>query len=159
MFWKLLKGQRSTTQMNACLLDGKWITDKNDIRDMWANHFEDLGKPSVSLCFDHEFSDRVASRVKNIFASCQNELPGTLNEPLQYQEVFNVCSKLKSGVSGVLIDYEHIRFGGPILWNLLHDLYQVFYNKSSVCTTLKTGLVLPLFKGKGAKANNKDNYR
>ena len=145
--------------MNAFLIDGKWISDKNDIRDMWANHFEDLGKSSVSPCFDHEFSDRVASRVRNIFASCQNELPGTLNEPLQYKEVFNVCSKLKSGVSGVLIDYEHICFGGPILWKLPHDLYQVFFDKSSVCKTLKTGLVLPLFKGKGAKANNKDNYR
>ena len=93
LFWKLLKGQRSTTQMNAFLIDGKWITDKNDIRDMSVNHFEDLGKPLVSPCFDHEFSDRVATRVMNIFASCQNELPGTLNEPLQYQEVFNVCSK------------------------------------------------------------------
>ena len=42
---------------------------------------------------------------------------------------------------------------------ILHHLYQVFFDKSSVCKTLKTGLVLPLFKGKGAKANNKDNYR
>ena len=107
--------------MNAFLTDGKWITYKDDICDMWANHFEDLDKPSVSPCFYHEFSDRVATHVGNIFASCQNELPGTLNEPLQYQEVFNVCSKLKSGVFGVLIDYEHIRFGVPILWKLLHD--------------------------------------
>ena len=97
--------------------------------------------------------------VLNIFASCENEMPGTLNEPLQCQEVFDVCSKLKPGVSGVLIDYEHIRFGGPILWKLLHDLYQVFFDKSSVCKTLKTGFVLPFFKRKGAKANNKDNYR
>ena len=125
---------------------------------MWANRFEDLGKPSVSPCFDHEFYDRVPTRVRNIFASCQNELPGTLNEPLQYQEVFNVSSKL--GVSSAWCSYyEHIRFGGPILWKLLHCLYQVFFNKSSVCTTLKTGLVLPLFKGKGSKANNKGNYR
>ena len=28
---------------------------------------------------------------------------------------------------------------------------QVFFDKSSVCKTFKTGLVLPLFKGKGAK--------
>ena len=134
--------------MNAFLIDGKWIIDKNDIRDRWTNHFEDLGKPSVSPCFDHEFSDRVATRVRNIFASCQNELPGTLNEPLQYQEVFNVCSKLKSGVSGVLIDYKHICSGGPIL---CHDFYQVFFNKSSVCTILKTGLVLPFSKAKAPK--------
>ena len=97
------------------LTDGKLVTDKNDIRDMWANHFEYLGKPSVSPSFDCDFSDRVANHVRNIFASCHNELPGNLNEPLQYQEVFNVCSKLKAGVSGVLINYEHIRFAGAIL--------------------------------------------
>ena len=159
MFWKPLKGQRSTTQMNAFLIDRKWITDKNNIRHMWANHFEDLGKPSVRPCIDHDFSDRVATCVRNIFASCQNELPRTLNEPLQYQEVFNVSSRLKLPVSGALIVYERIRFGGPILWKLLHDLYQVFFDKSSVCKTLKTGLVLPLFKGKGVKVNNRDNYR
>ena len=33
--------------MNAFLIDEKLITDKNDIRDIWANRFEDLGKPSV----------------------------------------------------------------------------------------------------------------
>ena len=31
--------------------------------------------------------------------------------------------------------------------------------KFSVCDDLKVGVILPLFKGKGAKANNKDNYR
>ena len=116
-----------------------------------GNHFEDLGKPSVSPSFDHDFSDRVATRVRNIFASCQNELLGTLNESLQYQEVFNVC-----GVSGVLIDYEHIR--PHSMETTSPFIYQAFLDKSSVCKTLKTGLVLPLFKGKGAKANNKDNY-
>ena len=58
--------------MNAFLIDGKLITDRNDnIRDMWANHFEDLGKPSVSPSFAHDFSDRVAARVRTIFASCK----------------------------------------------------------------------------------------
>ena len=39
------------------------------------------------------------------------------------------------------------RFGSSIL------------DKSSVCRTLKAGLVLSFFKGRGTKANNKDNYR
>ena len=39
------------------------------------------------------------------------------------------------------------RFGSSIL------------DKSSVGKTLKAGLVLSLFKGRGTKANNKDNYR
>ena len=29
----------------------------------------------------------------------------------------------------------------------------------SFCESLLTGVILPLFKGKGVKANNKDNYR
>ena len=42
-FWKLMKSQRSSTQMSAFLVNGKMITDKYDILDMWADHFEELG--------------------------------------------------------------------------------------------------------------------
>ena len=38
-------------------------------------------------------------------------------------------------------------------------LYKKFFENCSVCESLKTGVILPLFKGKGAKVNNKDNYR
>ena len=70
-----------------------------------------------------------------------------------------MCSRLKPGVSGVLIDDEHIRFGGPSLWQHLFHLYQAFFQNHSVSADFKTGTILPLFKGKGAKANNNDNYR
>ena len=66
---------------------------------------------------------------------------------------------MKVGVSGVEIDYEHIRFAGLPFWKLLFQLYQTFFNNFSVCDSRLTGIILPLFKGKGAKANNKDNYR
>ena len=59
----------------------------------------------------------------------------------------------------MLIDYEHVRFAGPPLWKHLFQLYQKFFETCSVCESLKTGAILSLFKGKGAKANNKDNYR
>ena len=52
-----------------------------------------------------------------------------------------------------------IPFAGPNLWVLFHQLFQDFFNKFSVCDDLKIGIILPLFKGKGAEANNKDNYR
>ena len=59
----------------------------------------------------------------------------------------------------VEIDYEHIRYAGSPLWKLLFQLYQNYFDNFSVCDSLLTGVILPLFKGKGAKANNKDNYR
>ena len=70
-----------------------------------------------------------------------------------------MCSRLRPGVSGVLKDYEHVRFGGPTLWQHLFHLYQAFFLNYSVSADLRTGSILPLFKGKGAKANNEDNYR
>ena len=66
---------------------------------------------------------------------------------------------MKLGVSGVEVDDEHIRFAGRPFWKLLFQLYQTFFNDFSVCNSLLTGVILPLSKGKGAKANNKDNYR
>ena len=63
------------------------------------------------------------------------------------------------GISGVDVDYEHIRFAGPSLWKLLFKLYQNVFTNSSVPESVLAGVILPLFKDKGAQANNKDNYR
>ena len=158
-FWRLLKGQRCSSQMSAFLVNGELITDKNKIRNMWADHFEALGTPSSNTNYDNNFFDKVTTSVKEIFESCIRDPSGVLSEPLTYEEVVKVCSNLKFGVSGVCVDYEHIRYGGPPLWQLMFELYREFFEQSSASKSLKTGLILPLFKGKGAKANNKDNYR
>ena len=74
-------------------------------------------------------------------------------------EVARVCSQLKPGVCGVLIDYEHVKFAAHDLWILLQDMYQEYFESCMVPESLKSGIILSMFKGKGAKANNKDNYR
>ena len=57
--------------MTAFLIDGKIITDKNQILDMWADHFDALGTPSVSARYDNDFCTRIATSVKDIFTSCK----------------------------------------------------------------------------------------
>ena len=158
-FWRLLKGQRCSSQMSAFLVNGELITDKNKIRNMWADHFEALGTLSSNTNYDNNFFDKVTTSVKEIFESCIRDPFGVLSEPLTFEEVVQVCSNLKFGVSGVYVDYEHIRYGGPPLWQLMFELYREFFEQSAASKSLKTGLILPLFKGKVAKANNKDNYR
>ena len=145
--------------MNAFLVNCNLLTDRNVIRDMWADHFEALGTPSENDYFDNVFLNRVVSGVREIFDCCTNNPFGVLCEPLDCDEVACVCSKLKLGVTGLCIDYEHIRFAGPPVWRLWFEMYQNFYANGSVCQSSKTWVILPLFKGKGAKANNKDNYR
>ena len=122
LFWKLLKGQKSSSQMSAFLVNGSLITDIN----------EALGTPSGSATYDNGFAAQVSAHVKETFEACLDDPGGILNEPLTYDEVASVCSKLKPGVCGFLLDYEHIRYAGPPLWNLLFILYQECFCQFSV---------------------------
>ena len=136
LFWKLIKGQRSSSQMTAFLVNDTLLTDRGKIRQMWADHFETLGTPSVNDNFDNNFCADIANRVREVFDSCMNDPSGELCEPLRYEEVESVCASLKAGISGVEIDYEHIRFAGPPLWKVLFQLYQNVFMNHSFCESL-----------------------
>ena len=69
--------------MTASLTDGKIITDKMKILDMWADRFEALGTPSVSARYDNDFVTGIATSVKDILTSCIEDPSGVLNEPLK----------------------------------------------------------------------------
>ena len=84
-FWKLLKGQRSSSQMSAFIVEDKLITDKNLIREMWVNHFEALGTPSNSENFDSNFLARVTTSVEDIFKICSEDPARALCTPLEYE--------------------------------------------------------------------------
>ena len=56
LFWKLLKGQKSFSKMSAFLVNGNLLTDRNVVRDMWADHFKALGTPTENEYFDNVFS-------------------------------------------------------------------------------------------------------
>ena len=79
--------------------------------------------------------------------------------PLLLTMKLPVCAKLPLDKSGISLSYEHICFGAPSLWKVLHKLFTKFFADMGVPTLLKTNLILPLFKGKGLKAYLKDNYR
>ena len=80
-------------------MNGNLLTDRNLIRDMWPDHFEALGTPSENEYFDNAFLSRVVSSVREIFDSCTNNPLAfrVLWEPLDYNEVACVCSKLNWG--------------------------------------------------------------
>ena len=125
---------------------------------MCADHFEELGTSDLDTDYDNNFATRISAYVANFHKTCLYHPVGVFMESLSNEEVANVCLSLKSGISGVSLDYEHIRFAEPPLWHLLHELYNHFFLNFSVSKSLKTGLILPLFKGKGAKANNMDQF-
>ena len=64
---------------------------------MWAERFEKLGTPLTNTNFDNVFLNRVSASVQEFVTSSKNDPFGDLNDPLSYEEVANVCSKLKPG--------------------------------------------------------------
>ena len=76
--WKLLKGQCSSSQMSAFLVDSKLITEKNLICKMWADHFETLGTLPGNMGSDGNFLARVAANVQNIYNSSIEDPSGAL---------------------------------------------------------------------------------
>ena len=139
--------------MSAFLINGSLLTDKDMNRDMWADHFKVLRTPSENDNFDGDFLTSVVDTVQELLMSFSNDPSGSLCELHRYEEVAFVCSRLKLGISGVQIDNEHIQLAGPPLWKLLFQLFQNFFTNFPACDSLKRGVILPLFKGKGAKAN------
>ena len=45
-------------------MNGELLTDKNKIRDMWADHFEALGSPSEIETFDKDVFNKVSDSVR-----------------------------------------------------------------------------------------------
>ena len=77
--------------MNAFLVDGNLLTDRNKMREMWADHFESLGTPSDSYHFDKDFCHCVTTRVHDVLQTCIEDPSGALCEQLEYEEVAHVC--------------------------------------------------------------------
>ena len=86
LFWKLIKGQRSTSQMIAFLVGGNLLTDRNKIREMWADRFESPDTPSNSSNFDNDFYHRVTTRVHDILKTCIENPSGALFEKKYVQD-------------------------------------------------------------------------
>ena len=127
--------------MSSFLVDGKFITNKKQICEIWVGHFEELGTPSKNIQFDSDFLTHVTANVQEIFTSCTDDPSGVLSGPLQYEEVARVCSQLKPWVCGILIDYEHVKFAGPDLWILLPDVDQEFFESCMIPKSLKSEII------------------
>ena len=73
----------------------------NAIIEMWANHFEKLGMPGSHPVFNDNFRDTIEHENKMILTECI-ETPAAMEELFVYETLKEVCTNLKSEVSGGL---------------------------------------------------------
>ena len=160
LFWQTLKGSRVQRKTTCFIENDKLINTCSEILDMWASDFSALGQPTIDPCFNEEFEQHIELSVKQTLDDCFHTL--TCSEGLfTYDIVKEVCLSLKYGVAGdpKMTNYEHMKFGGPVLWDILSTLFARMFSSIKVLSQFNVELTLPVFKGKGVEAHNKDNYR
>ena len=113
------------------MIDGNLSSSPVEIINMWFEHFKRLGIPSTHNHYDSSFCDFVANAV---VTKCKSVLTGKsnsfdINIPIEESEVVSVCKSLTGGIPGGICQttYEHIKFGGPLLWNVLYKLYNQMF--------------------------------
>ena len=57
------------------------------------------------------------------------------------------------------ITYEHIKYGGKLLFEFLSALFTAMVRLSYAPKVLKKGVIVTLFKGGNKRKDNPDNYR
>ena len=120
LFWQMLKGSTAQRKTTCFIKNDKLINTSSEILDMWASHSSALGKPTIDPCYNEEFRQHIELSVKQTLDDCLHTL--TCSEGLfTYDIVTEVCLGLKNGVAGGpdMTTYEHIKFGGSVLWNTL----------------------------------------
>ena len=114
---------------------------------MWFEHFKCSGIASTYNHYDSSFCEFVANAVVTKFKSVLTDKSNSsdINSPIEESEVVSVCKSLTGGTAGGICQttYEHIKFGGPPLWNVLYKLYNQMFESSAVPAESLTGIVLP----------------
>ena len=163
-FWKLVKGKRHKCQLGTFLINDKFVSDSSEIMKMWFTHFSSLGRAHSNSNYDSNTEVFVRNFTENEtenFCALNRDSTGLFDAPPSREEAHLICKSLPKGSSGGYdqITYEHVLYGGPALWDVIYDLFLRFFYDNGSPEMLKICMMLPLFKGKGLKAYDKDNYR
>ena len=140
---------------NRLLYEGQIISDPDTIRSCWSNHFTQLFQPqsnSNSNPIDHQRNLEFLSRMNH---------DNILDEDFTIEEIEASLGKLKPGKAGGIdgLQSEHLKFGGPLLTIWLKQIFCAFIKLEKLPPSLLTGIICPIYKGKGKDPLSCHSYR
>ena len=127
---------------------------------MWKHHFERLGTPKVSESYDNDHYRIISDRVKNYMSGKEGE-DRFLLTPFSMEELVCAIKTLNMNKAPGFdkITSEHIKYAGAPLRNVLLVLYNYMIDLEYVPVCCRTGVQVPLYKGKDTCTLDPNNYR
>ena len=162
-FWRLVKRCRNTkgsSNISIKRQDGLVVNEVSAVLEVWRNHFANLGTPKDKPNFDEDHFRFVTE-----FARRQNEArthdDEFLNTPFTVEDVREAIKNLNRGKAAGYdkVTAEHICYADEIMVNVLFLLYNAILDFEYIPECFRTGIQIPLFKGKDLDALDPNSYR
>ena len=147
-FWKLIKTKvrrkKKKQKVVALEVDNAVLTNPQVVADLWANYYEKLATPP-----EHEDQEEMKSKVDEILKNSEDMYDYTFNSSITAEEITSVINTLPKGKSPGIdgITYEHIKYGGEIIVELLLKLFSYIIELEEIPKSFKMAIKIPIPKG------------
>ena len=139
--------------------DSTVVHEIKEVLDVWADHSARIGTPRVDSAYDQDHYERVTDFVRE--RNVQHEGDRFLELPFSTCEVLKAIKTLHTGKApgydGVMS--EHLLFAGPMLVDVLCNLFNAICESEYIPRCFKQGVQVPLYKGKDTCVLDPNNYR
>ena len=140
------------------MYEGKIISDLPTIQSCWINHFKSLFQSRSESDANLLDLQNDMSRLDSLSKMNYDDI---IDEEFSTEEIEVSIRKLKpnkaGGHDGLLS--EHIKFGGPLLTLWLKEIFCTFSRLEQIPPSLLTGIICPIYKGRGKDPLACNSYR
>ena len=161
-FWRILKNERAEHKVKVPAINDehdKTIYDLDGILNVWHKYFSELCTPKKSASYDANHFKTITEEVRG-YTLMNDTDQFTINEFSQ-DEVAKGLRKLKSNKTPGydLITKEHLVHAGVPMERILTLMFRWILYLEYIPTNLKTGIQVPLHKGKNTSTLDTKNFR
>ena len=137
---------------------GVTATNPTDLLQVWVSHFDSL---SQSQANNHPPVKQQESELPHLEACSPLYEDFTFDTDITIDEVETAVRSLKSGKSGGAdnLNPEHLKYGGYALHAWLLRIFTAIFCLESIPPSLKLGVIIPVYKGKGHDPLDPNSYR
>jgi endonuclease/exonuclease/phosphatase family metal-dependent hydrolase len=160
LFYKLVAKQRSGSSNSSMALSiqGRLITEADELSESWADYFYKLGTPSGDPSFCPSYKNQIEADLEQIrkFLASQNRTPASVT----IKETLTAIGKLNTGKAPdpMGLQAEHFRKASSTLAPYLSTLYTAILRQGHIPESLQIGTRIPIPK-KDKDTLQPSNYR
>ncbi|MES9880824.1 MAG: reverse transcriptase family protein [Sedimenticola sp.] len=163
-FWRLVSSRKNRSCASPGVemtFNGETIRNPEHIVNHWGLYFKELYQPSELDQFSSSFNETTNAELNYIKCFLSGDNNSCEYMPISDDDVAKAvkCSKTGKACGEDRVYYEHIKYGGECVIQLLKKLFNSMLKFSYMPHQMKRGVIITLFKGGNKKKDDPNNYR